>query len=425
MKSTSSTSSSSSREEKGKQHKQHFPSPPRLTVSEPEDRLSVSGGSLGNISRKSSKTSLKSINSDGNSTKDEIIASMIKDKMKELEAGEELVTASGESSAGLVLPFSSTPPSSTILSRLDSTTSTQSQKQQSNVIKTNYSSDTEQKLLNHDQDSDSKTNDTSNMINKLITDQRHQSSSVKKRHSSATAAVELELEILSSGDHDINSKRSSGGFKSGEEDGELESDKKRQSLNDSSGGSSAGGIISRNRTRYSSPMIPTSSTRKYSRSHQRRFHRRFPSIDSGEKVIDWFNCALIADILLQGVLYISDNYFAFYSNIFGYKTSIFIPVSDVVSVTKEKTAKIFPNAVGICTDEAKYVFGSFISRESAYRLMQEVWRRTLSEVGLVIDCVYFSTDINSLFFCIERQEIMSVTDDDVFPRSLTSVFVLL
>ena len=106
MKSTSSTSSSSSREEKGKQHKQHFPSPPRLTVSEPEDRLSVSGGSLGNISRKSSKTSLKSINSDGNSTKDEIIASMIKDKMKELEAGEELVTASGESSAGLVLPFS-------------------------------------------------------------------------------------------------------------------------------------------------------------------------------------------------------------------------------------------------------------------------------------------------------------------------------
>lgn len=129
-------------------------------------------------------------------------------------------------------------------------------------------------------------------------------------------------------------------------------------------------------------QLKSSSGRKYSRSHQRRFHRRFPEVEEKEMLIDWFNCALIADILLQGYLYISDNYFAFYSNIFGYKTHILIPVSDVVSVTKEKTAKIFPNAVGICTDEAKYVFGSLISRESAYRLMQEVWRSALYQVSL-------------------------------------------
>lgn len=123
-----------------------------------------------------------------------------------------------------------------------------------------------------------------------------------------------------------------------------------------------------------------SRPRKYSRSHQRRFHRRFPAVPAGERLIDWFNCALIADILLQGYLYISDNYFAFYSNIFGYKTQFLIPISDVVSVTKEKTAKIFPNAVGICTDEAKYVFGSLLSREAAYRLLQDVWRTTLYQV---------------------------------------------
>ncbi|RWS10854.1 uncharacterized protein B4U79_04497 [Dinothrombium tinctorium] len=35
-----------------------------------------------------------------------------------------------------------------------------------------------------------------------------------------------------------------------------------------------------------------------------------------------FSCALLADILLQGYLYISDNYFGFYSNIFGYKTKV-------------------------------------------------------------------------------------------------------
>lgn len=129
------------------------------------------------------------------------------------------------------------------------------------------------------------------------------------------------------------------------------------------------------------PIKSEARLRKYSRSHQRRFHRRFPAVPAGERLIDWFNCALIADILLQGYLYISDNYFAFYSNIFGYKTQFLIPISDVVSVTKEKTAKIFPNAVGICTDEAKYVFGSLLSREAAYRLLQDVWRTTLYQVG--------------------------------------------
>lgn len=115
---------------------------------------------------------------------------------------------------------------------------------------------------------------------------------------------------------------------------------------------------------------PAAGTRKYSRSHQRRFHRRFPAIPATERLIDWYNCALISDILLQGHLYVSDNHVAFYSNIFGYKTQFLIPISDVVAVTKEKTAKIFPNAVGICTDEAKYVFGSLLSREAAFRLLQ-------------------------------------------------------
>lgn len=140
----------------------------------------------------------------------------------------------------------------------------------------------------------------------------------------------------------------------------------------------------------SSPTIVNSDghpLRQYSRSHQRRFHRRFPAVDQHEKLIDWYSCALVADILLQGYLYISENYFAFYSNILGYKTQLLIPMCDVISVTKEKTAKIFPNAVGICTDQTKYVFGSLLSRESTFRLMQEVWKSTLIQV---VSLPYFS-----------------------------------
>lgn len=356
MKSTSSTSSSSSQDGKGKT--------PRLTVSEPEDhRLSVLhvSGSSCNISRKSSKTSLKSSCSDGNyGTKEEIIASMIKDKMRELE-GDLTAESSIKTSAATL--------------RLDQTAS-QSPQLTVSSSKTNILSE-EQNLLNNDQDKTNKQD--SAMINKSTVSDQRPSSGKKRLSSTTTAQVEFEFEALSSGDNELPSKRSSGAFRS---EGSESEQQPQFELNNSSC-SSTGVVLSGSvaKGNLMANKIPMSSTRKYSRSHQRRFHRRFPSVEQSEMLIDWFNCALIADILLQGYLYISDNYFAFYSNIFGYKTQILIPVSDVVSVTKEKTAKIFPNAVGLCTDESKYVFGSFISRESAFRLMQEVWRRTLYEVS--------------------------------------------
>lgn len=87
-----------------------------------------------------------------------------------------------------------------------------------------------------------------------------------------------------------------------------------------------------------------------------------------------FSCALVSDILLQGHLYITDNYFAFYSNVFGFVTKLLIPTVSVVKISKEKTAKIIPNAVGVATADERHVFGSFMSREAAYRLMLSVWR---------------------------------------------------
>lgn len=50
-----------------------------------------------------------------------------------------------------------------------------------------------------------------------------------------------------------------------------------------------------------------------------------------------------------------------------------IPLLSVEKITKEKTARIIPNAVGIATTEDKHVFGSLISRDNTYRLMNKVW----------------------------------------------------
>lgn len=77
---------------------------------------------------------------------------------------------------------------------------------------------------------------------------------------------------------------------------------------------------------------------------------------------------------MQGYLYITENYFAFYSNVFGYVTKLLIPVTSVKKISKEKTVKIFPNAIAVCTGDERHVFSSFLSRETAYQLMISVWQ---------------------------------------------------
>lgn len=59
---------------------------------------------------------------------------------------------------------------------------------------------------------------------------------------------------------------------------------------------------------------------------------------------------------------------------FFFEFQLLIPIVSVVKISKEKTAKIIPNAVGVATADERHVFGSFMSREAAYRLMLSVWR---------------------------------------------------
>ncbi|XP_055855348.1 GRAM domain-containing protein 2B-like isoform X2 [Episyrphus balteatus] len=112
--------------------------------------------------------------------------------------------------------------------------------------------------------------------------------------------------------------------------------------------------------------------KEVSSSRLKKFHRHFTQVSKDERVINYFSCALVSDILLQGHLYITDHHFAFYSNVFGYVTKVVIPTSSVTKISKEKVAKIIPNAVGVATADERHVFGSFLSRESAFRLMCSV-----------------------------------------------------
>ncbi|XP_053981785.1 GRAM domain-containing protein 2B-like isoform X2 [Hylaeus volcanicus] len=133
----------------------------------------------------------------------------------------------------------------------------------------------------------------------------------------------------------------------------------------------AGGVIqtSAKVSRSSSTSSPTTT----SSARQKKFHRHFSQVAADERVLNYYSCALVGDILLQGHLYITPNYFAFYSNVFGYVTKLLIPTVSVLKISKEKTARIIPNAVAIATEEDRHVFCSLLSRDSTFKLMKQVW----------------------------------------------------
>ncbi|XP_050401473.1 GRAM domain-containing protein 2B isoform X1 [Patella vulgata] len=115
-----------------------------------------------------------------------------------------------------------------------------------------------------------------------------------------------------------------------------------------------------------------------SKSRNEQFHKLFRSVPDDEFPIDYFSCAFKGDILLQGYLYISPNWICFYSKIKGRGRQLEIPFTDVICMTREKTALVFPNAIGIQTADSKIVFVSFMSRDSTYRLLENLWKLSQS-----------------------------------------------
>lgn len=62
---------------------------------------------------------------------------------------------------------------------------------------------------------------------------------------------------------------------------------------------------------------------------------------------------------------------------------LLIPILSVEEITKEKTARIIPNAVGITTvTDDKHIFGSLMSRDSTLAYMKTVWEKAKSEEAL-------------------------------------------
>jgi hypothetical protein len=51
-----------------------------------------------------------------------------------------------------------------------------------------------------------------------------------------------------------------------------------------------------------------------------------------------------------------------------------IPFSDIKLIERKNTALVIPNAIGISTRTEKYTFASFISRDTTFDVMSNIWR---------------------------------------------------
>ncbi|GFO36872.1 gram domain-containing protein 3-like [Plakobranchus ocellatus] len=122
--------------------------------------------------------------------------------------------------------------------------------------------------------------------------------------------------------------------------------------------------------------VPDVSDLPYNISKSRtiRFHKLFKSTPVEEYPLESFSCAFKGDILLHGQLYVSHHWACFYSKIKARGRLIEIPFEKIISITREKLALIIPNAIGIQTADQKYVFGSFISRDSTYKKLVTLWK---------------------------------------------------
>ena len=110
------------------------------------------------------------------------------------------------------------------------------------------------------------------------------------------------------------------------------------------------------------------------------FHSLFKSVPEDDYLIDDYSCALQREILLAGRIYISESHICFSSNILGWVTTLVISFDEVVSVEKENTAMVIPNAIAIQTLHARHTIRSLLSRDTTYDLMIGIWK--ISHPGL-------------------------------------------
>ncbi|CAF0935293.1 unnamed protein product [Rotaria sordida] len=114
------------------------------------------------------------------------------------------------------------------------------------------------------------------------------------------------------------------------------------------------------------------------RQRNEEFRKVFKDVPNDERLIVDYSCAWQKEILIQGRMYISQNYLCFYANFLKWETSLCLKFKDIIGITREKTAKVIPNAIEVRTNKnEKYFFASFATRDKTYAMIFRIWQTVL------------------------------------------------
>jgi hypothetical protein len=144
------------------------------------------------------------------------------------------------------------------------------------------------------------------------------------------------------------------------------------------------------------------------------FHKLFRSLHINDGLVDDFSCALSKEILIQGRLYISERSICFNSNILGWVTNLIISFNEIVGVEKKTTAGLFPNGIIIQTLHGRHTFASFISRDTVYDMIIEIWKHASgrSKSGTDLDAAPSIKEVSDMEDVAES--IIADGDSDLF-----------
>lgn len=126
---------------------------------------------------------------------------------------------------------------------------------------------------------------------------------------------------------------------------------------------------------------PSGSSSTY-KQRSEEFRKIFKELPESEKLIVDYACALQKEILLQGRIYLSESCLCFHSNIFRWETTICLQLRDITSMTKEKTARLIPNAIQVSTENEKLFFTSFATRDRSFLNIFRMWQNVLLDKTL-------------------------------------------
>ncbi|KAF3848234.1 hypothetical protein F7725_021262 [Dissostichus mawsoni] len=105
----------------------------------------------------------------------------------------------------------------------------------------------------------------------------------------------------------------------------------------------------------------------------------------------------------------------FYSNIFRWETLLTVRLKDICSMTKEKTARLIPNAIQVCTDTDKHFFTSFGARDRTYMMMFRLWQNALLDKPLCPKELW-----HFVHQCYGNELGLTSDDEDYVPPTTTS-----